>query len=96
MVKVKQYCYKTVPRFLFRAAVFTHLKSLFAARFKLCKLSFVLSECSCVRACVCACACVRARVCVCVCARARARAGGIVSMDKILRFTDTSVTVLLL
>ena len=27
--------------FLFRAAAFIHLKSLFAARFKLCKLSFV-------------------------------------------------------
>ena len=28
-------------RFLFRAAAFIHLKSLFVARFKLCKLSFV-------------------------------------------------------
>ena len=34
---------KTVdlPCFLFRAAVFIHLKSLFAACFKLCELSFV-------------------------------------------------------
>ena len=30
-----------LPCFLFRAAVLIHLKSLFAARFKLCKVSFV-------------------------------------------------------
>ena len=30
-----------LPCFLFRAAVFIHLKSLFAARFKLCKFNFI-------------------------------------------------------
>ena len=51
--------------FQFHAAVFIYFKSLFAAHFKLCKLSFVLSVCLCVvvvMVCVCLCVC----VCVCV------------------------------
>ena len=54
---------KTVdlPYFQFHAAVFIHLKSLFATCFKLCIFSFVQSECLCVCGCLCVC------VCVCVC-----------------------------
>ena len=59
--------------------------------------------CTCVRACVraCVCACVCMRVCVracgcvraCVCVRVRARALRILTMDKILRFTNTVIII---
>ena len=39
---LKTFLYPKLSYFLFRAAVFIHLKSPFAAHFKLCKLSFVI------------------------------------------------------
>ena len=58
---------KTVdlPYFLLHAADFIGLKSLIAARFKLCKLSVVRSECSCVQVHRCVCVRVCAYACVC-------------------------------
>ena len=66
--------------FSIHAAVFIHLKSLFAAHYKLCKLNFVWSECLCV--------CAWVHACVCMLK--------IVSMDKILYFTNTLLLLLLL
>ena len=43
--------------------------------------------------CVCVRTCVSVRVCVCECVCVRVRALKIVSMDKISRFTNTSVTI---
>ena len=70
-----------------------------SSRFKLCKLSFVLSVCLCVRVpvCVCVCACERACACVRACLRACVRvcmcvyprALRIVSTDMILLFINT-------
>ena len=68
-----------LPCFLFRAAVFIRLKSPFAAHFKLCKFSFVSSECSCVQVPLCVCVCVWVHVL------------RTVSMDKILSFTNTLI-----
>ena len=82
------------PHFLVCAALFIHLKSLFVAHFKLCKLSFVQSECSCVQVpvCVCVCVCVHARIAymceyaqVCSCEYALR----FVSTGKILCFINT-------
>ena len=56
------------------------LKSLFAACFKLCKLSCMLM-------------CAGASVCVCVCACACTL--GIVYMDKILHFINTFIIIIL-
>ena len=52
--------------------------------------------CACACGCACVCACVRVCVCVCVCVRVcvRARALRIVSMDKTLRFTNTSIIII--
>ena len=52
----------------------------------------------CVCVCVCLCVCMRVCLCVCVCVRAcvRVYALRIVSMDKILRFTNTFLLLLLL
>ena len=68
------------------AAVFIHLKSLFNACFKMCKLSFVWNACVC--RCVCVC------MCVCVCVHALR----IVSMpmDKTLRFTNTLISIIII
>ena len=84
-----------MPCFLFRAAVFIHLKSLFAAETET-KLCFVLSE---FKLCI-----VRMLVgggggglyvfvcvCVCVCTRTRKCALRIVCTDEILRFTNTLI-----
>ena len=52
---------KTVdlPCFLFRAAVFIHLESLFAVRFKLCEICVVrMLVCAGLYVCVCVCVCV--------------------------------------
>ena len=57
-----------LPCFLFHAAVFIHLRSLFAACFKLCIFSLFCIVRMLVRVCVCVCACVcGACVCVCMC-----------------------------
>ena len=51
----------------------------------------------CVRACVCVyVACVRVPLCVCVCARARVYALRIVSMDKIMRFTNIIIIIIII
>ena len=62
------------------------ISSLFAALFKLCKLSFVYSECS----------RVRVPVCEWVCTRACVYALRIVSTHKILRFIDTLIIIIII
>ena len=51
-----------------------------------------MHSCMFMRVCVCVCVC----VCVRACVRARARALRIVSMDKILRFINTLIIIILL
>ena len=49
--------------------------------------------CRCVFVCVCACVCMHRCVCVCVCARAHTCTLRIVSMDKILCFTNYTLII---
>ena len=78
--------------FLFRAAVFIHLKSLFVACFfRLCKLGFVQSVCSSVQMPVCKRTHARMRTHVCVVCMYALR---IVSTDKILPFINTLIIMM--
>ena len=55
---------RDLPCFLFHVAVFIHLRSLFAACFKLCKLSFC-GQNACMCGCLCVCVSVHGHACVC-------------------------------
>ena len=65
---------------VFCSMLLSHPPQVSAAHFKLCKFSFVLSECS----------CVHVPLCVCV----HVYVLSIVSMDKSLHFTNTSIIII--